>query len=257
VSARGGEVRVRDAASVVLLRDGVDGLETWLLTRVSQMIFAAGMSVFPGGRVDEADAELPFAGPVHGLAERFGCPEPLARALLGAGVRETFEETGTLLITSAVDLLPARAQVEAGQLSFGDLLRTHDLTIDPDVLAPWAHWVTPVGEVRRYDTRFFLAELPPGAVAADVTSESSQAEWVPVARALAEAERGERDMLPPTVASLRALLPFATAAEAIAASEGRDLTPVQPRLVRLSDGRPAVELPDGSTAAISASMLER
>ena len=93
---------LRDAATVILLRDGADGLEVWLLTRHTNMVFAAGMAVFPGGRVDAADADLPFApGAVAPFAARFGCSPHEARTVLGAAVRETFEETGVLLTMPA------------------------------------------------------------------------------------------------------------------------------------------------------------
>ena len=91
-------VPIRDAATVVLLRDGADGVDVWLLTRVDQMVFAAGTTVFPGGRVDSADSGLPWSGrPPDVLAARLGCDALVARALVGAAVRETFEEAGVLL----------------------------------------------------------------------------------------------------------------------------------------------------------------
>ena len=77
-------VPVRDAATVVLVRDGADGIEAFLLTRVRQMVFAAGMTVFPGGRVEDADAALPMTGDVAAAAARLGCTEFTARSLLGA-----------------------------------------------------------------------------------------------------------------------------------------------------------------------------
>jgi 8-oxo-dGTP pyrophosphatase MutT (NUDIX family) len=246
----GDAVPVRDAATVVLLRDGAAGLETWLLTRVSQMTFAAGMSVFPGGRVEDADAQLPFAGPASGLAGRFDCPETLARALLGAAVRETFEETGVLLTVPSVDLAHRRAAIEAGEVPFGRLLREHGLLVDPDALRPWGRWVTPAGETRRYDTRFFVAALPSGARAADVTSESSAASWVGVVEALAQARRGDRMLLPPTAVTLASLAPFSSVAAVLAASAQRDLAAVRPRFRRLDDGSLAVALPDGTTVAV-------
>ncbi|MGH3744199.1 MAG: NUDIX hydrolase, partial [Mycobacteriales bacterium] len=152
------EVAVRDAATVALVRDGTDGLQTWLLTRVEQMVFAGGMSVFPGGRVDAADARLPFrAGAAAGVAQRFACDERLALELLGAAVRETFEETGVLLATPVTDLSAARTDVEEGRVSFGELLRANGMTIDAQALRPWSRWITPPGESpRRYDTRFFV-----------------------------------------------------------------------------------------------------
>ena len=124
-------VPIRDAATVVLLRDGAAGVDVWLLTRVDQMVFAAGITVFPGGRVDAADSELPWSGrSPDGLALRLGCDALVARALVGAAVRETFEETGVLLTdppSGVLDVGTLAADVEAGRIQFGDLLRDRGL----------------------------------------------------------------------------------------------------------------------------------
>jgi 8-oxo-dGTP pyrophosphatase MutT (NUDIX family) len=203
--------------------------------------------VFPGGRVEPDDAELPFA-PKAGarVAAAFGCAEPAALALLGAAVRETFEETGVLLTSRAADLTEARAAVESGEVGFGDLLREHGLTVDAQALHPWAHWITPEGEPRRYDTHFFVAALPPGAAAGDLTSEASVAGWVGVDEALEQGERGERGLLPPTLMTLSSLEPYATAAEVIAAAPEREVETIRPSLLRGEDGSLLVELPDGT-----------
>jgi 8-oxo-dGTP pyrophosphatase MutT (NUDIX family) len=250
------DVPVRDAATVVLLRDGSDGLETWLLTRVTQMVFAAGMTVFPGGRVDGADGLLPMTGgDLAQLAARSGCDEATARALIGAAVRETFEETGVLLTVPTADLSGARADVERGLVSFGDLLRANGLAVDGDALRPWSRWVTPVGEVRRYDTRFFVAGLPDSAEAQDVTRESSEATWVGVGTALEQAQRGERKMLPPTILTLASLLRFGSVAEVLVASESRQLEAVRPEIKIGTDGSVSVELPDGTVLPIPQGMV--
>jgi 8-oxo-dGTP pyrophosphatase MutT (NUDIX family) len=250
------DVPIRDAATVVLLRDGADGIEAWLLTRVRQMVFAAGMTVFPGGRVDESDASLPVTGGgVELLASRCGCDEATARALVGAAVRETFEETGVLLTVPTADLTESRADVEAGRLAFGELLRTHGLAVDSDAVRPWSRWVTPAGEVRRYDTRFFVAALPDSAEAQDVTGESSEASWVPVGAAVEQAQRGERKVLPPTMMTLASLLPYGTVAEVLDASESRSLDAVRPEIEFGEDGSVAVSLPDGTLVSVPPGMF--
>ncbi|MGI8678922.1 MAG: NUDIX hydrolase [Jatrophihabitans sp.] len=240
------DVPVRDAATVVLLRDGVVGVEVWLLTRVVGMQFAAGMSVFPGGRVDDADSSLPIsAGDIATMAARFGCDEETMHALVGAAVRETFEETGVLLTVPAADLSHARADVERGLVSFGELLLANRLSIDASVLHPWSRWVTPKGEVRRYDTRFFVGRLPEGAEAANVTSESSAAEWLPIGLAIEQAQRGQRQLLPPTMLTLVALADCASVAEVFTIAETSSLEPVRPKLIIGADRSITVELPDG------------
>jgi len=240
-------VPVRDASTVVLLRDGAAGIEVWLLTRVAAMMFAAGASVFPGGRVEDADADLPITGDVAALAAALGCDERTARALLGGAVRETFEETGVLLGSPMLDLRASRAAVETGELPFGELLRAHGVTIDAATIVPWARWITPRGEPRRYDTRFFVAALPDGAEAADVTTESSAADWLPIGEALAQAQREQRWLMPPTASTLVSLRGFATVADALVAAAERDLAPISPTLTRGEDGAVVITLPTGES----------
>ncbi|MCL2779966.1 MAG: NUDIX domain-containing protein [Actinomycetia bacterium] len=254
---------VRAASTVVLLRDGADGIEVWLLTRALRMAFAPGMSVFPGGRVEPTDASLPWAsGDPSALANRLGCDVPTARSLAGAAVRETFEETGVLLARPADDPdmggegaaasesaaggpTNARA-VEARSLDFGALLRAHRLAIDAAALRPWARWITPEGETRRYDTWFFVAEAPAGAAPDNVTSEAIGAGWVPVARALAEAADGARRLMPPTLATLRQVGGRPSVADVLAAAPAQPIAPVRPRI---NPDRRGVTLPDGTVMA--------
>jgi 8-oxo-dGTP pyrophosphatase MutT (NUDIX family) len=251
-------VRIRDAATVILLRDGADGLEAWLLTRVVAMAFAGGMTVFPGGRVDEADATLPVTdAEVARVAARFDCAPEFARSLVGAAARETFEETGVLLTVPSADLSGARADVERGFVSFGDLLRANGLTIDAAALHPWSRWVTPEGESpRRYDARFFVAELPADQRAQDVTTESTEASWVPVTTALERAHRGELKLMPPTLTTLSTLADHASVADVIAAAEQQPLDPIQPTLRMNDDGSATIELPDGRLIPIPRSMFD-
>jgi 8-oxo-dGTP pyrophosphatase MutT (NUDIX family) len=249
------EAPVRDAATVVLLRDGEHGIEAWLLTRVAQMVFAAGMSVFPGGRVDDGDASLPFAGDVSEVAARYDCSPELARALVGAAVRETFEETGVLLTVPPAHLAEHRAAVEAGELAFGDLLRRHELAVDVLALRPWSRWVTPRGEKRRYDARFFVGALPDASRAQAVTTEASAASWVPIGEALEQAQRGERKLLPPTMITLLSIQAYGSVADVVAASAEQSLAPVRPKLSVADDGSVTVELPDGSVHPVPRALM--
>lgn len=251
-------VPVRDAATVALLRDGGSGIEAWLLTRVTSMAFAAGMAVFPGGRVDAADADLPFVpGSDQPAVERFGYPPDEARALVGAAVREVFEETGVLLTSPVVDLAEVRAEVEAGTVAFGDLLREHGLAVDGAAVRPWSRWITPEGEVRRYDTRFFVAALPAGAEARDVTTESSAAGWFDIHAVLRSAERGEIGMLPPTIMTLTSMTPYLTVAEVLDAAEQRSLEPVSPDVERNAEGDFVAKLQDGTAFVLPRALFAR
>jgi 8-oxo-dGTP pyrophosphatase MutT (NUDIX family) len=213
------------------------------------------MSVFPGGRVDPTDAELPLANAdVEDVAQRFGCDTATAHALLGCAARETFEETGVLLSVPPADLRDSRADVEAGRLGFGTLLAENNLAVDAGALRPWARWITPPGEARRYDARFFVGALPAGATAADLSTESSEASWVPVPVAVTQAQRGERGLLPPTLTTLAEIAQFPTVADVLAAADSRAIEPTRPTL-RWDGDVPVVELPDGGLVSIPRSMF--
>ncbi|MET9199888.1 NUDIX hydrolase [Gordonia sp. NPDC003585] len=227
---------LRDAATVVLARDGADGIEVFLQRRVQQMAFAGGMTVFPGGGVDarDADADLSWNGPdAAWWADAFNTTEETAQALVCAAVRETFEECGVLLATDddgvfadpgALD--DDRTKLVDKSLSFAEFLRARGLTLRADLLRPIAHWITPVNEKRRYDTRFFLAALPEGQDADDKTSEAEIARWASARAALDAWRSGKHFLLPPTWAQLTHIAEFTTVEELLAAEPA--IEPIQP-----------------------------
>ena len=233
----------RDAATVILLRDGDQGLEIFLQRRVAAMAFAAGMTVFPGGGVDkrDADASVSWAGPpAADWADWFGGTESVARALVCAAVRETFEESGVLLAGTAEAVVAdagqyshARQAMVSRELSLAAFLAQHGLTLRADLLRPWAHWITPPQEERRYDTRFFAAALPEGQHADGATTEAETSGWQRPKDALADAEAGRSMLMPPTWHTLSELAEFTTAAEALAAE--RKIETIIPTLVRDGD----------------------
>lgn len=237
----------RDAATVVLLRDAPVGVECYLLRRRASMAFAAGMYVFPGGGVDPHDAhEVPWAGPApQSWADRLSCSTSLARALVCAAVRETFEEAGVLLAGPApgevADLVGEdweedRAALAEGRMSLPELLQRRELLLRTDLLAAWTHWITPVFEPRRYDTRFFVAVLPAGQHARDVSTESDQVAWIAPADALARADAGDLALMPPTRTTLTEMAQLSTADEALQVARTRRIAPVLPRAVCDGDG---------------------
>ncbi len=195
----------RLAATVPLLRPGVDGFEVFLILRRTNLAFAGGMYAFPGGGVDPVDYT---GGAVPRWVTRLGLPEAEAAAVLRAAVRELAEETG--------------------------------VCVDVTALVPWTRWLTPEFEPRRYDTYFFVAALPggqrPGRPAGS-EGEIDRVAWLRPCDALAAAEAGTLPMLPPTVAVLRDLASFDSLEAALAAGADRDLsTPITPRIVQDEDG---------------------
>jgi 8-oxo-dGTP pyrophosphatase MutT (NUDIX family) len=234
----------KDAATVMLVRDTAAGLEVFLQRRVRGMAFAGGMTVFPGGGVDSRDADTSIAwhGPApEWWAERFFCDVGLARALVCAAVRETFEESGVLLAgpdgTSVVaDVRPfaaAREQLVNRELSLAGFLAEAGLVLRADLLRPWANWLTPEQEARRFDTRFFLARLPEGQRADGDTSEAQDTRWQRPGDALDDWKAGRAGLLPPTWTTLAELEECRTVADAMAVE--REITMLMPKVARDGD----------------------
>jgi 8-oxo-dGTP pyrophosphatase MutT (NUDIX family) len=220
------------------------------------MAFAPGAFVFPGGSVDSRDGEatLAWSGPSpEDWGTAFTASETLARELVCAAVRETFEETLVLLAgptgTTVVDDTRGESWEADRQalldrsLSFGEFLDRRELVLRSDLLRPWAHWITPVIEPKRYDTRFFVAGMPDGQRARDVSTESDHAAWVRPAEAVERAQAGEWFLLPPTLATLSELAAFTTVADVLAAP--RRVVAHEP-VAEIIDGEAWLVLPEGA-----------
>ncbi len=257
---------MRHAATVLLLRDGTPGLEVYLLRRTKGMPFAGGMTAYPGGGVDprDADTEIGWAGPPPAQwAADFGCEERLARELVCAAVRETFEEAGVLLAgpaegavvpdVSGDDWEEQRQALLNHDLSLTELLAGRGLVLRSDLLRPFAHWITPPMESRRYDTKFFVAALPAGQEARDVSGEADEAAWLAPAAALEEHHAGSRPMLPPTSHTLAQLSRFPDVAAALAGCPPDRMEPIMPAFEQTAEGRFAV-LPNGERVPLIAPM---
>lgn len=237
-------VEPKAAATVVLLREGTAGPEVFLQRRVAAMAFAAGMTVFPGGGVDsrDADVSINWSGPEPARWARwFGCAEPLARALVCAAVRETFEESGVLLAGDdsgvVADTAPhewARAALVSREKSLAGFLAESGLTLRADLLRPWANWITPEGGSRRYNTRFFVAALPFGQRADGATTEAERSGWERPDDAIAAARSGDSALMPPTWVTLSEVGEHSTVADVL--ETHRQVSPIQPTLIDDGDG---------------------
>ena len=238
----------RNAATVVLLRPGAEGPSVYLLRRQTSMAFAAGMCVFPGGGVDERDfdASIAWAGPpAADWAARLGVEEELARALVCAAVRETFEESGVLLAGTSPDEVVAdltgddweadRHALESRELAFTELLDRRGLVLRTDLLGVWSGWLTPMFEPRRYRTWFFVAVLPDGQRTRDVSTESDRVTWMPALSAVEAVERQELLMLPPTYLTCLEVAQSATPADVLAAARHRTVDMFMPEVVADGD----------------------
>ncbi len=227
-------VPARPASTVLIVRDGAEGVEVFMMRRQLTMAFAAGALVFPGGGVDpqDADSSLPWHGPSPAeLGRAMGLPAARAREHVCAAVRETFEECGVLLATprdrsarpgttTEPGLAADRGRLLTREITLAQLLTSRGLVLRADLLRPWAHWVTPADYPRRYDTRFFLARLPHGQEAMHLGGESAESRWWSPAEALARGRRGEVLLLDPTRSCLEDLA-AAPSVDALLAPPGR------------------------------------
>ena len=236
---------IKDASTVMVIRDSDAGPEVFVARRVKGMAFAGGMTVFPGGGVDSADddPDLAWTGPAPSWwAERLGCEQSRARRLVCAAARETFEECGVLLadhvdgapVSDAGRYHAARAELEAHRLTFSRFLATEELSLAAGRLRPFDHWITPAVEPRRYDTRFFLAALPGGQEPDDQTTEVDLTRWARPAELLDDFRSGRSMLLPPTWKQLHHLAEFADVASAL--DSERPITPVEPEILEHRDG---------------------
>jgi 8-oxo-dGTP pyrophosphatase MutT (NUDIX family) len=218
-----------------------------MLLRPVEAEFAPRAQVFPGGRIDEADADpgwsavIPGAdAALPGLDQEPGQPPP--RAFFVGAVREVFEEAAVLLGVDAADF-PGEAWAEdARRRVHGDdegmlpLVRDAGLVLRPEI-AFFARWVTPLGMPRRYDTRFFATRMPEAQEAVAAPGEIQSLEWITPAAALARADTRDAYTLPPTRAVLEKLSRYTGVAEALRQlTVDGDVTPILPRIVAMPTG---------------------
>jgi 8-oxo-dGTP pyrophosphatase MutT (NUDIX family) len=225
----------RPAATVVLLRPEVKGFDVYVLRRASTMVFG-GVYAFPGGGVDRGDRPETIK---DDWAERLGVPEAEAKAVVGAAVRELFEEAGVLLAGPAGDALVGdvsgagweadRVALQRRELTMTELLERRGLRLRDDLLVPWARWITPEFEPRRFDTWFFVAVLPPEQQARDVSGEADRTTWV------SPADANGLTMLPPTRVMLNDLCAYESVLEVLQA-ERDAAAAVMPRVELTADG---------------------
>jgi 8-oxo-dGTP pyrophosphatase MutT (NUDIX family) len=232
VTSTDAPVQVRDAATVVLLRDGADGLEVAMLRRRLESAFVAGAYVFPGGAVDDHDRSAEWAAVCDGLSD---AEASLALGIDSGGlaywvaaVRECFEEAGVLLArhpdgrpVSFAEAAHAsrfdghRAAVDGQHRTLLDVCWEEDLRLDVGTMQYLSRWITPEGAPRRYDTRFFVAAAPVDQELRHDDDETIASLWIRPADALARNQAGVYELILPTLSTLRRLAEFDTTAAAL------------------------------------------
>ena len=246
----------RHAASVLLLRERRDDIEVLLTRRHEDMAFMGGMWVFPGGTLCLADQSAealrlisePARSQCHRMRDLEGnaLPDATCMALAIAAIRETFEESGVLLATTAdgqhcdderlTRLRLRRGAIVSQPQLFATSLQEEHLHLDAAALVYWSHWITPSVVPKRFDTRFFLAPLPSEQVASVDTIEATEMKWMTPAAVIAAAHDGTMKISRPTLYNLMELdasVRQHLSLNAILRAEARrDVVPVMPKVLR-------------------------
>jgi 8-oxo-dGTP pyrophosphatase MutT (NUDIX family) len=242
--------KARPASTILLLRDsaGPDGkgeIEVFMMVRHYEIDFNSGALVFPGGSVDAGDHDI------CGKPELYSGGEGLdaaARSFRIAAIRETFEESGILLAKSrgadhpipaaqAAEISAAYRAAPEGEKGFEKILNDNGGLLTLDELVPYAHWITPEGMPKRFDTWFFLAAAPPEQVGAHDGKESTDSIWVSPREALAGGESGRFKLPFPTTRNLIKLGKHRTVKSALDEARGSTIVTVMPVMTRLNGGR--------------------
>ena len=229
----------KDAATLVLLRDGAAGLEVFCVERHRKSRFMGGALVFPGGKVDEADRDPAWQGLL--MPPREGVRQDIALA----ACRESLEEAAILPVSGALtheEALVFRQALATGADFLRSALKARGLTIDLSCLVPFARWITPEPEVRRFDARFFMLRAPEGQAGAHDTHETMASFWEAPRDVLARFDAGGVQLAPPTHRTLELLSTHVTVDSALAAAKTACLDPICPVLIDY-DGTMALTLP--------------
>jgi 8-oxo-dGTP pyrophosphatase MutT (NUDIX family) len=241
-------VAPRPASTILLLRDNAAGkeIEVFMMVRHYEIDFNSGALVFPGGSVDKGDSEIIARPELYSGAEGLDATDLSFRI---AAIRETFEESGILLARpkrskALVDARRAR-EIEAahrtalceGRTTFLDVLADHGMLLALDLLVPYAHWITPEGMPKRFDTWFFLAAAPPEQAGAHDGKESTDSIWVSPREALAGGESGRFKLPFPTTRNLIRLGKQPGVKAALEDSRGKSIVAVTPIMTKLNGGR--------------------
>ncbi len=247
-------VGARDAATVMLVRDGDDGLEVFMVRRNLRSDFVGGAFVFPGGAVDDADRHADLESVCRGRSDEeasrlLGVPSG-GLAYWVAAVRECFEEAGVLLAcddTGEIVRLDDRevearfaehrVAVDRGDRRLVDVCADEGLHLAVDAIHYFSHWITPEGAPRRYDTRFFVTRAPVAQVPLHDDREVIAHTWIRPADALERQKTGDFELIFPTIRTLRAIARFDTSSELLAAAASpTDIPAIQPRIVNDGGG---------------------
>jgi 8-oxo-dGTP pyrophosphatase MutT (NUDIX family) len=229
------------AATIMLLRDGPQGLEVFMVVRHHQIDFASGALVFPGGKVDPQDSDQRVLGRLAAYHKQTD-EQSVLRA---AAIREVFEESGILLARrrsgtplAAAEIPDAwRAGLNAQSLTLGDLVDEGDLHLACDDLEHFAHWITPEMMPKRFDTHFYLARGPHDQVAGHDGHENVDSIWIRPQQVIEDAASKTRTVIFPTLCNVIRLAQYDSVEAAFAGTQQSQVVPITPWMEKRDDGR--------------------
>lgn len=234
----------KPAATILMLREGAQGMEVFMVVRHQQIDFASGAIVFPGGKLAAGDSDARVRARATGLE---GLSEEQCAMRVGA-IREAFEECGLLLARARGEsaLLGAarvaelgsryRQPLDRGELGMADLLEREDLVLACEELVPYAHWIAPVFMPKRFDTWFYLARTPQDQAALHDGREGVDSVWIRPDDAIAQAAAGTRTIVPATLVNVQKLGFSDSVESAFAAARAQPVVSVLPVLEQRADG---------------------
>lgn len=229
------------SATILMLRENKEALETFMVIRHHQIDFASGALVFPGGKVDQADYGLENL--CNGLGNHDDGIHPAYRI---AAVREAFEESGILFArdSSSLEIVSGdrlaelshyREKLHSGEISFRSFLEREGLILTCSELIHFAHWITPEMMPKRFDTHFFLAKAPNQNAIHD-GGESIDSVWISPEKALAGNRNGKYTIIFPTRVNLELLGENHSIMEAMESSRTRNIITILPWTEQKEDG---------------------
>jgi len=253
------------SSTILMIRSGDAPCEVLMVERHYQIDFASGALVFPGGKLAAEDRDAGWDGFVDETATQAD------RAFRIGAVREAFEESGLLMARSRADrgpgrplidpatlqpLLAHRAPIASGEESFLALIERHGLVLALDRLTPFAHWVTPIGMPKRFDTWFYVAEAPHEQIAVCDGAEAVDARWLAPRAALDAAAAGTSKIIFPTRMNLEMLAAAPTVQAALDSAHGRAIVRVEPVVARNSDGALVLQIPKDAGYPVTEELLD-
>jgi 8-oxo-dGTP pyrophosphatase MutT (NUDIX family) len=241
----------KDSATVILVRQAQGKtMEVFLARRHVNQSFMAGAFVFPGGRLEAADADSALTEFIsakddfhpHSLLQDNALTKKTALSFFFCAIRETFEETGVLFARTkgghSIDFGNAviksrfaayRQSLNLGNITLTEIARQEELILMPKLLIPYSHWITPEIVPKRFSTRFFLAELPQGQSATTDKDELTSSLWVTPHDALQIYTAGKITLMPPTLKTIEEMAKFISLDELFAAARNRTIYPIMPQ----------------------------